>query len=66
MAWTLIKIGGIGENFGEAHKEYMIDDVSDIATLPTTDAPGSSASTADLQLLYRLDQHGVWKKVGEA
>jgi hypothetical protein len=44
----------------------MIDDVSDIATLPTTDAPGSSASTADLQLLYRLDQHGVWKKVGEA
>lgn len=64
MAWTLIKIGGIGENFGEYHKEYMIDSESDMTNPETDCAPGSTASTADLTLIYRLDNNGEWKKVG--
>jgi len=67
MAWTLIKMGGDGELFGHAHREYMIDSEDDMQSPPEQSeiaAPGSIAATADLTILYRKDTSGNWQKVG--
>jgi len=64
MGWTILKIGGDGENFGTRHIEYQIDEESDVQTLPQDQAPGCVAYTADLTVMYRTDNDGIWRKVG--
>lgn len=44
-------------------KEYILDSASDVATLPTDIADGSSAYTKDLAHIY-LFKSGVWEEVG--
>lgn len=67
MAWTLIKLGGDGENYGEGHKEFMLDAAGDIATEPTNAgviAPGSIAYTADMNNVYQKKSDGTWAEIG--
>lgn len=55
------------------HMEFMIDGTADKDGLPTDKkrgingeamcAPGSTASTADLSLAYRLNNQGEWDQI---
>lgn len=60
--FTPVRIGGQANSANL--NEYLIDNASDIANLPSIAAPGSTAYTADLTIIYMMDNHGVWKKVG--
>lgn len=66
MSWTLIRMGGDGEAFGHAHREYMIDSEDDIQSPPAYTeiaAPGSIATTVNLSARYRKDVSGEWQKI---
>lgn len=66
MAWTLMKEGGEAENFGAAHKEFMIDSISDIDNEPTqygSIAPGSFAYTGGYDTIFQKDVNGQWIEV---
>lgn len=64
MAWTILKIGGEGENYGNRHIEYSIDSEEDVKDLPKDQAPGCAAYNAELTIIYRTDNNGNWKRVG--
>ena len=62
MGYSLIKIG---DTYNSTNiREYMIDGEEDKETLPTDCDPGSVAATADMTLMYRLDNQRKWKRVG--
>ena len=66
MAWHLIKSGGDGEEFGFAHKEFLIDSESDISTEPTAYGPiaiGSRAHIAGFEKEYEKCNNGSWQQV---
>ncbi len=44
---------------------YLLDRSDELPTLPTTDAPGSGAMTAEGDL-FLLDHSGTWHVVGDA
>lgn len=67
---TLLKIRNSYAN--PLHKEYLIDSENDVADLPDSVleenednvcAVGSMAYTADLSLMYMLDNHNVWTEI---
>lgn len=60
--FTPVRVGGKANSANL--NEYIIDSVADVANLPVNIAPGSTAYTADLSLIYIMDNHGVWTKVG--
>ena len=66
MAWHLIKSGGDGEEFGFAHKEFLIDNESDLSTEPATYGPiaiGSKAHLAGFQKEFEKGANGTWEHV---
>ena len=69
MAWTLLKSGGHFEEFGFAHKEFMVDTDDDIQNEPTVYgpiAPGSRAHTPGYVTEYERDTQGVWILIAPA
>lgn len=60
--WTLIKSGGVGENYGYAHKEFMLDSESDLNSEPVERniAPGSIAFLSDKSKTWNKNAQGVW------
>lgn len=63
--WTLIRVGGVGENYGGAHKEFMIDSESDLENIDTNGvAPGSKAYTPGHYREWEMDLIGNWTEVG--
>lgn len=68
MAWTLMKEGGEAENFGAAHKEFMIDSISDLENEPTeygSIAPGSFAYTAGYDAIFQKNSINEWVEASE-
>lgn len=66
--WTLMKEGGDAENFGAAHKEFMIDSISDIDNEPTqygSIAPGSFAYTAGYETIFQKNANGEWVEASD-
>ena len=45
---------------------YLCDTVADMAELPTDDAPGSGAVSADGGECYLLDHNRMWRKASGA
>lgn len=69
MAWTLLRSGGQWEEFGFAHKEFMIDNDSDVQAEPVNFgpiAPGSRAHTPGYATEYERDAQGVWTLIAPA
>lgn len=65
MAWHIIKQGGDGENYGNAHKELMLDEASDIMREPTDKniAAGSIAYLPGMTRLWQKDASGNWIEI---
>ena len=69
MAWHLVKSGGRGEEFGNAHKEFLLDSSSDIQSEPTNFGPiamGSTAHTAGYADEFEKDASGTWQIVASS
>lgn len=61
MAHVLIKSGGIGENFGTDHKEFMVDSPNDFADIDMADvAPGSMAYTPNFDGMWVVNTNKKW------
>lgn len=61
--YVLLRCGGEGENFGNAHKEYMVETESDVGDIPTEGlAPGSIARKAACKEMWEYDLSGQWVK----
>ena len=66
MAWTVLRVGGIGENYGNAHKEFMVESSTDLDDIDLNGvAPGSTAHTAGRGSEWELGLDGSWALVGE-
>lgn len=66
MAWHLLRSGGENEEFGFAHKEFLIDFTSDISTEPTEYGPiamGSMAHTAGYANMYEKGADNAWHEI---
>lgn len=66
MAWHLLRSGGPTEEYGFAHKDFLIDSTSDVNSEPREFgpiAPGSMAHTAGYQNIYEKDYSGTWREV---
>lgn len=64
MAYALIKSGGIGENFGTDHKEFMVDGSNDFANIDMADvAPGSMAYTPNFDGMWVVNMNKEWATV---
>lgn len=62
MSYSIVKVNDQPNN--PLLKEFILDSVSDVATLPTTDvADGSSAYIKDLSKIY-LFKSGTWVEAG--
>lgn len=61
MSYSIVKINDQPNN--PLLKEFIIDYASDVATLPTDVADGSSAYIKDLSKIY-LFKSGTWVEVG--
>ena len=61
MSYSLVKINDYPVSTQLA--EYIIDSASDISTLPTDVADGSTAYIKDLSKVYLL-KSGTWTEVG--
>lgn len=63
--YVLVKVGGAGENFGDMHKEFMVDSESDLSGIDMSRvAPGSVAYTAGLGEMWQSNTAGQWVKIG--
>jgi len=66
MSWHLIRSGGEGEEFGNAHKEFLLDSSSDIQSEPTNFGPiamGSTAHTGGYADMFEKDASGTWQTI---
>ena len=61
MSYSIVKINDQPNN--PLLKEFIIDSTTDVATLPTDVADGSSAYVKDLSKIY-LFKSGTWVEVG--
>ncbi len=62
---TLLKVGGDYENYGFAHKEWLVEDENDRDTIDITDlAPGSIARTAGCSKIWELSPDKEWTPFG--
>lgn len=63
MAYSVTKVGGFGRP--SAYREFVIDSVDDVSTLPTSDiAVGSSAFCIADKSMYAFANSGAWMKCG--
>ena len=62
MSISIVKMNG--KPADATLTEYIIDSISDVASLPTNVADGSMAYTADLAYIYLL-KNGTWVSAGE-
>jgi len=44
-------------------REYILDTTADVASLPTTDAPGSTAFVIETGTALMLNTQGEWKEL---
>ena len=44
-------------------REYVLDTEADIANLPKTDAPGSTAFVIDTSSVYMINTEGEWIEI---
>ena len=65
MAYSVTKVGGFGRP--SAYREFVIDSVDDVSTLPTSDiAVGSSAFCIADKSMYAFANSGAWMKCGSS